>query len=163
MTDVVLVAAVADDGTIGDSGGMPWHVPEDLARFRSLTMGAPVLMGRRTHESILEANGGPLKGRDTIVLSHTMGGSPYPEVLVRRSISDGLRTATGMARDGRVVVAGGAGVYRQFLRRGLVDRMQLTEIHMNPGGDTAFPDWDRTAWAEVDSEAHAGFRFVTYE
>jgi dihydrofolate reductase len=126
---ITLIAAVAENGVIGAAGRMPWHLPADLARFRAITTGHPVIMGRRTYESI----GRPLPGRTTIVLSRTPGYGA-PGCIVVPSAAEALAAAGGAAE---VFIAGGAQVYRQFLP--LAQRIHLTLVHAAPPGDTLFP------------------------
>ena len=172
--DIVLVAAVADNGVIGDDGGMPWHYPADLAHFKRLTTGHPVIVGRATYESIADRIGGPLPDRTSVVLTtRDLDDGDLPEgVVVANDIDEAVaRAAADAAGRGvdAVYVIGGATVYEQFLDR--ADRMVLTEVPERPEGDTRFPDWDADEWAAVDREVAAtgdaadgdGLAFVTYE
>ena len=172
--DIVLVAAVADNGVIGDDGGMPWHYPADLAHFKRLTTGHPVIVGRATYESITDRIGGPLPDRTSVVLTtRDLDDGDLPEgVVVANDIDEAVaRAAADAAGRGvdAVYVIGGATVYEQFLDR--ADRMVLTEVPERPEGDTRFPDWDADEWAAVDREVAAtgddadgdGLAFVTYE
>ena len=157
--EVVLIAAVAENGVIGAGGAMPWELPEDLRRFKATTMGHPVIMGRRTFEAIAERLGGPLPGRTNVVLSR--GEPDLPEdVVLAGSVDEALEAAeaTGAAI---AYVAGGGTVYTQFLPR--ADRLLLTEVEAAPAGDTRFPDREPDAWREVDREPRDGFAFVEYE
>lgn len=163
MTDqpeVVLIAAVARNGVIGSEGGMPWHYPADLAHFKELTTGHPVVMGRRTYESIAAALGGPLPGRTTVVLSTRELDLPDGAVLAG-SVEEALALAADAPGGETVFVAGGASVYEQFLAH--ADRMVLTEIPESPDGDTRFPEWDDGAWAERERREEGDLAFVTYE
>lgn len=154
--EVFLVVAVAKNGVIGADGTMPWHIPADLRRFKALTMGQPMVMGRKTFESLP----GVLPGRRHIVLTR----DPHwaeDGAEVARSVEQAL----AMANAAHVAVVGGAEIYRQFLP--LADRIEWTEIHAEPAGDTRFPEFDRGAWRETFREAHPadgrgpGFDFVT--
>ena len=127
-------------------------------------MDHPVIMGRVTYEGILEALGEPLPGRTTVVL--TSRDLETPENAV---VADGLEAALEAADEAarerhddadRLFVAGGATVYEQFLPA--LDRLVVTEVHEEPDGDTAFPDWDREDWREVDRDERDGFAFVEY-
>jgi len=156
---VVLVAAVAANGVIGADGEVPWYLPEDLAQFKETTMGHPVVMGRRTFESIHERLDGPLPGRTNVVLSR--GDPDLPEDVVH---ADSVEAALDAAREtgaDEVYVAGGGTVYEQFLPR--ADRLVLTELDEAHQGDTRFPQWDRSAFEEVARDERGGFAFVTYE
>lgn len=155
--EVVLIAAVAANGVIGADGDIPWHYPEDLRHFKETTLGHPVVMGRRTYESIESRLDGPLPGRTNVVLSR--GDPDLPEnVEHAQSIGDALRIA-GDEGD-TVYVIGGATVYEAFLQR--ADRLVLTELDRAFDGDTRFPEWDRDEWTEVDRDDHGEFAFVEY-
>lgn len=163
MTTVTLIAAVAENGVIGDEGGMPWEYPEDLRRFKRLTTGHPVVLGRLTYEAIEARLGGPLPDRRNVVLSRSNPDVP-PGVLVAESVEEAVELAESAADEmgvTEVYVAGGATIYEAFLP--LADRMELTEIHEAPEGDTRFPSWDRDDWRELDRDDRADISFVTYE
>lgn len=158
---VSLVAAVAANGVIGSDGEMPWHYPADLARFKQTTMGHPVVMGRRTYDSIAARLGGPLPGRTNVVLSRR-DGLDLPEGAVHaRGVEAALEAAGEALDDDRetVYVAGGASVYEQFLDR--ADELRITEIPERPDGDTYFPEFG-PEWTEIDREADGELAFVTY-
>lgn len=140
---VTLVAAVADNGVIGDGGDIPWRIPADFAHFKALTLGHVLVMGRATYESI----GRPLPGRTTIVLTRDPAWAA-DGVLVASSLEHALTLAAAI--DDEVFVAGGAAVYAQALER--ADVQVLTEVHLSPAGDTAYPDFDRADWTEVRRE-----------
>lgn len=144
--EVVLVAAVAHDGVIGDGRTMPWHIPEDMAHFRELTRGAPVIMGRRTWES-LPPRFRPLPGRRNLVLSRQAGWRAEGAEAAR-DLSDALaRAATPPPAGGRIFILGGAEVYAAALP--LADAMELTEIDHPFQGHARFPAWRRDAFEEV--------------
>jgi len=157
---ITLIAAVADNGIIGRDGEMPWHLPADLDHFKQTTMGHPVIMGRRTYESISSAVGGPLPGRTNIVLSRSSPEVPEA-VIVAESLDDALKAAEAAGETERVYIIGGATVYEQFLPQ--ADQLILTELEDSYEGDTMFPEWDRSAWIEADRDQREGFAFVTYE
>ncbi len=150
----IIVAAVGRNGIIGVDGGLPWHIPEDMARFRELTMGQTLIMGRETFESI----GRPLPGRTTIVLTRTPGWS-HEGVAVAGSLDEALARVEEMGTD--AWIAGGAGVYAAALD--VADRLELTEVAAEPDGDTTFPEVDWAKWSEVSRVQHDGFDFVTYD
>ena len=175
--DLVLVAAVAENGVIGADAGMPWHYPADLAHFKRLTSGHPVIVGRTTYESIVDRIGGPLPERTSVVLSTRDLDLPDCAVLAG-DLDEAVKRATAAATDhgvDTVYVIGGATVYQAFLP--LADRMVLTEIPEHPDGDTYFPAWDADAWTETARETpdeaggddqersddSDGLAFVTYE
>jgi len=160
---VSLVAAVAANGVIGADGGMPWHYPADMRHFKETTTGHPVIMGRRTYESIASDIGGPLPERTNVVLSRSEPDLPE-EVTVAASVEEALAAAREDAAErgvDTVYVAGGGAVYEQFLS--VADELVLTEIHEAHEGDTGFPEFDRDEWREVDRTEHDAFDFVVYE
>ena len=149
----MIIAAVGRNGVIGVDGGLPWRIPEDLARFKKLTMGHALVMGRATFESI----GRPLPGRTNIVLTRRANWS-HDDVEVAGSVDEALAIAASRGQD--AYIAGGAEVYRQTL--GIADRLEITEVDLSPEGDTWFPPVDWSQWREVARQAHPGFTFVTY-
>ena len=162
MTTLVLVAAVARDGVIGRDGTMPWHLPEDLAHFRRTTQGLPVLMGRRTWESLPERFR-PLPGRRNVVVTRQAGwAAPGAEVAAS------VEAALALVADApRACVIGGGELYAALLPR--VDELVLTEIDAGFDGDTRLPATLRDGFVEVAREEHRaaapndfGYAFVTY-
>ena len=139
-----LVVAAARNGVIGRDNGLPWHLPADLAHFKRLTMGHPLLMGRRTWESI----GRPLPGRRSIVLTRDEQFSA-PGATVVHSLGE-ARAAAGGAE--RLMVIGGADLFRATL--GAADVLHLTEVDADVEGDVLFPPWKREDWHEVWRESH---------
>ena len=157
MPLVSLVAALARNRVIGAGNRMPWHLPEDLRRFKRLTMGAPVIMGRKTYESILEQTGRPLPGRRNIVVTRQPG-ARWDGCEVAGSLDAALAAAHAAPE---VFVIGGAELYRLALPR--ADRLYLTLLDAEYPGDTLFPEFDAADWRETAREPGAGFAFVTYE
>jgi dihydrofolate reductase len=161
--EYVLVAAIARNGVIGRDGEMPWHLPADLKHFKETTTGHPVVMGRRTYESIAAHLDGPLPDRHSVVLSsQDLDLSAGAEVV--GSVEEARRAAEAAAERMGVktaYVVGGATVYEQFLPH--ANRLVLTELDEAYEGDTTFPPYDEERWVEVDRESHDGFDFVTYE
>ena len=163
---VVLVAAVAENGVIGRNNALPWRIKSDLRHFRRLTINRPVVMGRKTWESI----GKPLKDRTNIVI--TRDKHYAAEGIV---VADSLEKAMEIAREDatargtdEIAVIGGSGVFDESLP--VADRLEITEVHDAPEGDTYFPKIDRKTWREtrrVRQEAapddDAAISFVTYE
>lgn len=162
---IVLIAAVAENGVIGRGGLMPWRLKSDMAHLKALTMGKPVVMGRRTYLSLHVK---PLPGRTNIVVSRdpefAAGG-----VLVARGLAAALEAARGDAlrRGSDVMVIGGADIYAQAMP--FAARLEITQVHMAPEGDTRFPPIDPAIWRETARNAHAagpgddaGFDTVTY-
>src|SRR5688572_6482067 len=143
-TRVYLVAAVAANGIIGANGQLPWSLPEDLKHFKRLTMGHPVVMGRRTWESLK----GPLPGRDNIVVSRRPG-YEAAGAAVASSLEAALALCLG---ESVVFVIGGAGLFAESLP--IAAGMVLTEIDREFRGDTWFPQYDRSRWKESQRERH---------
>ena len=162
---LVLVAAIAQNGVIGRDNALPWRLKSDLRHFRQLTFGKPVVMGRKTYLSI----GRPLPGRTTIVVSRETGFA-VTGALVANSLAAALEAARGdMLRRGtdEIAVIGGADIYAQWM--GDADRLEVTEVHERPDGDTHFAPIDQTVWQEVARTRHAAsaddsadFSYVTY-
>lgn len=158
---ISLVAAVAENGVIGADGGMPWHYPADLAHFKETTLGHPVVMGRRTYESIEARLGGPLPGRTNVVLSRRESLDLPEGALHARDVDEALRLAAEALDDDRetVYVVGGATVYEALIDE--ADELVVTEIPESPDGDTSFPEiGDR--WTVVDRTETGELSFVTY-
>ena len=158
---LTLIAAVAENGVIGAEGGMPWHYPADLKRFKETTMGHPVVMGRRTYESVASRLGGPLPGRTSVVLSR-QADLDLPEGAVHAADVEAALAAAAAALDGdreTVYVAGGGSVYEQLLPE--ADELHVTEIPEAPDGDAHFPEIGE-AWTVVDRETDGELSFVTY-
>ncbi|MCJ8144708.1 dihydrofolate reductase [Ancylobacter sp. A5.8] len=164
---ITLVAAVAENGVIGRGDALPWHISGDLKRFRAITWGKPILMGRRTFESI----GRPLPGRTTIVITRDTAFAPPEGVLVAPSLEAALeRAAEEAGRLGvdEMAVVGGAQIYAQAFPR--ASRLRLTRVHGSPAGDVLFPDFTAADWREVGREGpiqgekdEFAFSFIEYE
>lgn len=161
---LTLVVARAVNGVIGRDGGLPWHLPADLKHFKRLTVGKPVVMGRRTFDSI----GKPLPGRHNIVLTRDPawradGVTAVPN-LAEAVAAAGLQAG---ARPDEIMIIGGATVYAEALPS--ARRAYLTEVHAEPAGDTLLPPFDPAVWAEIARATHAGegdapgYSFVTLE
>lgn len=164
--ELAVIVAAADNGTIGSNNALPWHLPEDLRYFRRVTLGKPVVMGRKTYESI----GRPLPGRTNIVITrnkdwHTEG------VRSVRNLDEALRLAEEIAAaDGakELMVIGGAEIYATAIPR--ADRLYLTQVHANVPGDARLPEIDWTQWREVSRERFTAsdgnpydYSFVVFE
>ena len=145
---IALVAAVSRNGIIGKDNALPWHLPADLRHFRRLTLGKPVLMGRRTYESI----GHPLPDRINIVVSRTPG-YRAPGCIVVDSLEAGIEAGIAAAGDGEeLMIIGGAALYRAALP--LAERLYLTRIEADVEGDVRFVDYEAAEWEEVAREEH---------
>ena len=147
--NVAIIAAIADNGVIGDAGKIPWHISDDLKRFKRLTLGHPIIMGRKTYDSL----GKPLPGRRNIVLTR---GAAIAGV---ECFAD-LDAALAACRDEIIFIIGGAEIYRQALP--LANALFITHVHRPVAGDTRFPDFDRQRWREVAREDHPDYSFVDY-
>lgn len=148
---IALVVAVAENNVIGWQGGLAWHQSSDLKFFRKVTMNKPLIMGRKTFESI----GKPLDGRDNIVITRNTG-FKAAGILVAANLGDALELAQDKARErgaGEISVIGGAQIYELSLPQ--ADRIYLSEIHSRPDGDTFFPELDKSQWRETSRERHA--------
>jgi dihydrofolate reductase len=164
--DIVVLAAIAENGVIGRGNALPWRLKSDMAHFRALTLGKPVVIGRKTYLSI----GKPLKGRTTIVVSRDHAFAA-PGILVVPSLDAAVAAARGDAlRRGSdtIIVAGGADIYAQALP--LAARLVITEVHLRVEGDAQFPVIDPKVWRESTrseqkpaADDEVPFAFVTYE
>jgi dihydrofolate reductase len=163
--DVVLIVAVADNGVIGSSGAIPWRLKTDQQRFKMMTMGKPVVMGRRTFVSLRR----PLPGRTNIVVTRDADYRAAGAV-VTSSFGDARAVAVGDAlrrSAGEIAVIGGAEIYAQWMA--CADRLEITEVHARPEGDTHFAAIDAADWEEVararnpaGPDDSADFSYVTY-
>ena len=163
---LVLVAAVAENGVIGRGGGLPWRLKTDLKRFRALTVGHPVVMGRKTYLSF----GKPLKGRTNIVVTRdpafaAMGVVVAPNLEAALAAAEGDALRRGAAA---IVIGGGADIYAATIER--ASRLEITRVHARPEGDTVFPTIDPAQWREAAREEYgagpddeAPFTTLTYE
>ena len=152
---VTIVAAVARNGVIGVDGGLPWHLPDELALFKELTMGHVLVMGRRTYESV----GRPLPGRTTVVVTRQPDWRGAEGVLRAGSVAAALDL--GATVDDEVFVVGGAQVYSEALP--LADRLALTFVDAEPEGDTRFPEVDWSQWRETARLAGTGWTRVVFD
>ena len=160
--ELVIVVARARNGVIGADGALPWHLSADLRRFKAMTVGKPVVMGRKTFESI----GRPLPGRHNIVLSRDAGWAA-PGVTTAANLAEAI-AAAGLeprTRAETIMIIGGAQIYAEALPSAA--RIELTEVDAEPPGDTHLPAFDPQRWREAAREAHPatdaqpGFAFVT--
>lgn len=145
---LVLVVAVAENGVIGRKGDLPWRISSDLKHFKSVTMGKPVVMGRKTYESI----GKPLPGRKNIVLTHDKSWRAEG-VLVGHTLEEVLKLANEDARATgatEIAIIGGNSLFRETLP--IAQKIELSEVHAKPEGDVFFPEYDRSAFIETRRE-----------
>jgi dihydrofolate reductase len=164
--EIVFVVAIAENGIIGAGNAMPWRMKSDMARFKALTIGKPVIMGRKTFESLPGRR--PLANRTNIVITRDAAYRANGAVVTTSStdagavaLGDALRRSVA-----EIAVIGGAEIYRQWLDR--ADRLEITEVHARPEGDTHF-DIDKAEWDEVARVRHpagpndsADYSYVTY-
>jgi dihydrofolate reductase len=163
--DIVLVAAIAENGVIGRGNALPWRLKSDMQHFRAVTMGKPVVMGRKTFLSI----GKPLPGRTTIVVSRDPAFAA-PGIVVAANLDSALAVARGDAlrrNADAIIVAGGAEIYEQVLPQ--ASQLAITHVHKNVDGDARFPNIDPALWREAERSEHppaaedeAPFAFVSY-
>ena len=164
--EIVLVVAVAENGVIGAGGAIPWRLKSDMQRLKAMTMGKPIVMGRKTFESLPR---GALPGRTNIVVTRDAG-FRAEGALVTHSFIDAKAIATGDALRRfatEIAVIGGAEIYAQWMDS--ADRLEITEVHAQPDGDTRFPPVDPAAWEEVarvrnpaGPQDSVDFSYVTY-
>ena len=152
--ELVAIAAVARNGVIGADGDIPWRIPADWRRFKRLTLGHTLVMGRRTYDSI----GRPLPGRTTVVVTRDKRWRG-DDVLVAPSLPEALALAAAHERD-MVFVAGGGEIYRQAWDT--LDRLEVTEVDAEPDGNVHFPVVEPDRWVETARDPHEGYAFVTY-
>ncbi len=158
-----LLAALADDGAIGVENRLPWHLPGDLRRFKALTLGKPILMGRKTAQSL----GRALPGRTNLVMTRS-GQVPFDGMEAVESLQQALQRAAGAGAPELCVIGGGE-IYRLALP--LAERLYLTHVHTTvPGADAYFPQLDGSAWQVVARESHAAdarhplaYDFIDYQ
>jgi dihydrofolate reductase len=165
MMEIVLIVAVADNGVIGADGTIPWRLKTDLQRLKALTIGKPIVMGRKTFLSLRR----PLPGRTNIVMTRDAGFRASGAV-VTTSLDHALDVAKGDALRRfvtEIAIIGGAEIYAQWIGRAV--RLEITEVHATPAGDTRFASIDKAVWEEVaraknpsGPDDSAAFSFVTY-
>jgi dihydrofolate reductase len=145
---ISILVAMAKNRVIGRNNALPWQLPPDLRRFKELTMGHHIVMGRKTYESI----GRPLPGRTNVIITR-QAGYQVPGAIVVASIDQALKVCSaGKEVDQEIFVIGGAQIYRQSL--GLCQRIYITEIQQEFDGDTLFPELNQQEWREISREKH---------
>jgi dihydrofolate reductase len=188
MTIISLIVAVADNNVIGRNNDLIWHMPDDLKRFKSVTMGKPVIMGRKTFESIHARLKKPLPNRMNIIISQTLSPTgrgrgegdknsfemiplpPSPETLsvspsphgervyLASSLTEAIKVFDHTHQE--IFIIGGAQIYAQALAENIVDKIYLTRVHQSPKGDAFFPVLDKARWKETSIEKHDGYDFI---
>jgi len=162
-----LIAAVADNGVIGKDNDLIWYIPDDLKYFKAKTSGKPVVMGRKTFESIVDRIGKPLPKRRNVIITRQANYDGLGADVVS-DVNSGIFTAKQHA-DGELFILGGAQIYAETIN--LCDRLYITEVHQSYKGDSYFPDIDKTIWQETSREDNKGdaskaipdYSFVVYE
>ena len=161
MPEIIIIAAVGEKHrVIGKGNDLPWHIPEDLKHFKQLTKGHPLIMGRRTFESIIHQFGRPLPDRRHIVVTTHGPLQDHPEIQTCASIEEALEAVQD---EEQVFIGGGATIYAQFLP--ISDRLELTLVEGDYEGDTYFPPYEHLIddlFVKTAEKPHEGFRFVTY-
>ncbi len=164
---VSAIAAVAENGTIGKDGDLPWSLPDDMRFFQRTTRGHHIITGRKNYESI-PPKYRPLKDRVNVVVTRERG-YQAPGAMVVHSLEEGLHVAR-LAGEGEVFIIGGGQIYREALEKQLVQRLYLTRVHTHVEGDTRFPEVPPQQWREVAREEHPAderhayaFTFLTLE
>ncbi|HKY88240.1 MAG TPA: dihydrofolate reductase [Pseudorhodoplanes sp.] len=163
--ETIIVAAIGENGVIGRDNTLPWRLKSDLQYFRAVTMGKPVVMGRKTYVSI----GKPLPGRTNIVVTRDASFSA-PGVVTAPSVPEAMRIARKDAQErgaDAIAVIGGTEIFAQTIAD--ADRLVLTRVHMNPEGEATFPDIDPQMWREIERREQppgpgddCGFTYLTY-
>lgn len=151
-----IVVAISRNNVIGKDRGLPWHYPQDLRFFKRTTMGHPVVMGRKTFETLRR----PLPGRQNIVLTRNPGYQAPPEVLICPTLA-AAREHCEQAGADRMCIIGGAQIYRAALPE--TDEMVITRIPEEVEGDTWFPEWDPGEWDEVSRREEEGLCYLAYQ
>ena len=157
MQEIIIIAAVAENGVIGKDNKMPWDIKGNLAHFKEMTMGYPCIMGRKTWESLPKK---PLPGRLNIVISKTMTEDNAPgrlSVKVCKSLTDAVELCAGHEK---IFICGGVSVYREAMA--IAHRIELTVIHKQYEGDVFFPEINPSAWNKTGSIDFDGFSFISY-
>ncbi len=156
-SQLVLIAALAENRIIGKNGKIPWHLPEDLSRFKKLTIGHSVIMGRKTYESI-PLKFRPLPERNNIVITSNNGFDGH-SVIRAGSVDEALQRAKFYGK--KIFIIGGEQIYRQTID--LADRLELTEVRGEFDGDSYFPEYKNGVWREVNRIPRGSYDFVSYK
>ena len=138
---ISLIAAVAKNNVIGNKGHIPWNLPEDRQRFKELTLGSVLVMGRRTFQEIFDRFGAGLPGRETIVISRSQNyqGDNYRTVV---NLKEAIKLSKDQFPEKDIFICGGESVYQEAINLKLVEKMYITKVNLEPEGDTFFPQFD---------------------
>jgi dihydrofolate reductase len=154
---IAIVAAIANNNVIGKRGALPWYLPEDLKRFKKLTVGHTVIMGRKTYESIVDRLGKPLPDRLNVVISRSDDFKPAEGVEVFSELKAAL---AAHQNDEKVFLIGGAQLWEEGIQ--YTDTLHITHIHQNYDGDVFFPQINWSYWQKISEEPHEEFTFTEY-
>jgi dihydrofolate reductase len=164
---ITIIVAIAKNGVIGNKGDLPWHISEDLKRFKKITLKKPVLMGRKTYDSIVEKIGGALPERENLILTKQKEIESFdPNTLFFNNISQIFSWLKSKKHE-HLYIAGGTSIYEKFLP--IASRIEVTHIHKDFEGDTVFPSWDKKVWkttkGELKKDTKTGlvFNYTTYD
>lgn len=160
MANIVLVVAMAENRVIGVNGDLPWRLPEDLKRFKAVTMGKPIVMGRKTWESLPRK---PLPGRPNFVVTRQSGLQAEGAVCIKK-LDSALATAAASAEAmgvEEICLIGGGSLYEQALP--VANRIDLTEVKLQPDGDTYFPELPETEWREISRTSEVSETGIAYD
>lgn len=156
MPKITLIAALSENNVIGSHNDLPWNIPEDLKRFRALTDGKTIVMGKKTYDSIVARRGSPLPNRKNVVLTRQTDLSLPEGVIIIHTAEEALNLP-----DNEIIIIGGGQVYKEFLP--FADKLQLTHVKQTIDGDVYFPKVDWSQWKKTFEEDHDGFTFTDYE
>ena len=154
---LAIIAAVAKNNVIGKRNALPWYIPEDLKRFKLLTTGKTVLMGRKTSDSIIQNLGKPLPNRKNVVIT-SQSDYRVPDGVV---VYNNLKKALEELKNEEVMVSGGGEIYKQTID--FAEKLYITHVDKEVDGDVFFPEIDSNKWKKISEEKHEGFSFTEYE
>jgi len=153
---ISLIAAVAKNGVIGHENDLPWYLPEDLKKFKELTTGHPVLMGRKTFDSVMRRLGKPLPNRLNILITRDKDHKVPPEVIVYTDLQQAIEDY----KDKKLFIGGGGQIFEQTIDK--ADTLYITHVDFESKGDSFFPKIDLNIWNLAQEEKHENFSFVIY-
>src|SRR3989344_6277817 len=153
---ISLIAAVAKNGVIGHENDLPWYLPEDLKKFKELTTGHPVLMGRKTFDSVMRRLGKPLPNRLNILITRDKDHKVPPEVIVYTDLQQAIEDY----KDKKLFIGGGGQIFEQTIDK--ADTLYITHVDFESKGDSFFPKIDPNIWVPAQEEKHENFSFVIY-
>ena len=159
MLEIIIIAAIADNNVIGNKNTIPWYIPEDLKRFKEITTGNPVIMGRNTFESIIARIKKPLPNRENYVLTRNQEYTPEG-IHIAHTLQEALEQVRTSGKT-KAYIIGGQQVYQEAIP--IAHTLEITHVHQNPTGDTFFPDISKAHWKETRREQHEEYDFIRYE